>query len=278
MQIRPGSHLPGGTFKAWQLVAFFVPFLLPIVEALRKLGLLSPVHPLWMGLIYSLAGLWLLIFAAGLVKAFPTWALPAVGVILLLIASMFKWMVQGIVFAIANFPDGFAWPDSLSERISLVLIGDLLFVVPMLLFLALILKAAPPLQAKVHEDSTLLSLLVYGMAIPLVVLYDEFQGRGIYELAAILILASGAGLFLFIHSTRLRVGVLATCVLLSACILSFGLYRIFPGQYFATSDPSFRLWESIQPLLEIPALLILLFLPPFFPRLPLFKGDLQPNS
>jgi hypothetical protein len=150
-----------------------------------------------------------------------------------------------------------------------MLIRDLLFLPPMLLILALILKVASTFQQRVREDWSLLSLLIYGMAIPTVILYDEYQGRGIYELTALLLLAAGLALFLVLPSRWSRLLVLLLGVVLSAGVMSFGIYHLFPAQYFATPEPSFRIWESIQPLLGLPALVVLLCLPPLFPRLPL---------
>lgn len=268
-------------FKAWQLAAFFVPFLIPITEAVRKLGLLGlldPRHPFWMVLIYALGGLWLLVFTIGLVRAFPTWTLPATGMVLFLIGFIIKLMVQALLVSVASFPGSITWPDPLPVRIGLMLVREMLFLAPMLLILALILKAAPPFQERVRKDVSLLSILVFGMAILLPILYDEYQGRGIYELAGVLVLVAGAVLYLVIHSNRLRILVLALVVVLSSCILSFGLYRIFPDQYFAQDVAPFRIWESIQPLLEIPSLLVLLLLPLFLPGVPILRGIFQGNS
>jgi hypothetical protein len=274
---KPASYLPGGPFKAWQLAAFFVPFLLPVAEAVRKLGWLPPAHPAWSVLIFTLVALWLLVFAASLVRAFPAWTLPAAGMVLFLIGFLIKGMVRVLVLTFANLPNGFAWPESISQRISLMLLSDLFFLVPMLLFLAFIVMAAPPFRERVRQDGLLLSLLIYGMALPLLVVYDEYQGRGIYELIGALILIAGAALFLVLRSRRLKALALALAVLLSASVLSYGLYSIFPDQYFADAVAPFRLWEAIQPLLEIPALLVLLCLPLSLSRLPVFRGLLQAN-
>jgi hypothetical protein len=278
MPAKPGSTLPGGPFKAWQLAAFFVPFLLPVALASRKLGWLPPDHPAWSVLMFTLAALWVLVFAAGLVRGISVWSLPAAGMVLFIIGFLIKGIARVLVLTFANIPYGFAWPESIVRRISLMLLSDLIFLVPMLLFLAFIVMAAPPFRERVKQDGLLLSLLVYGMAIPLLVLYDEYQGRGPYELAGALILIASAALFLVLRSRRLRALVLALAVLLSASILSYGLYRIFPDQYFAEEVAPFRVWEAVQPLLEIPALLVLLCLPLSLSRLPVFRGLLQVNK
>jgi hypothetical protein len=272
------STIPGGPFKSWQLAAFFIPFLLPLPLAVSKLGPLPPTHPFWTVLLFALGVLWVLVFGAGLVKGLPAWSLPSAGIVLLMVSFFFKWMVQALVMIAAGFPTQITLPDDNNMRILILLLTDLIFVVPMLLFLAFLLLAAPPLQRRVRENPSVLSLLIYGMAIPPLVQYDEYQGRAIYELGAVFSLIAGAALFLILRSKWARVLVLALAVLLSAIIMTYGLYSIFPDQYFATEVESFRIWESIQPLLQIPALLILLLLMPILPRLPLFKGTFQVGS
>ena len=283
MLSKPGSYIPDGPFKPWQLAALFVPYLFAILFALREIEPLPRVHPFWTAGAYFLGGLWVLIFGVGLVRGIPTWTLPSVGMVLFMVGFMVKWLIQGVVVAfssaaLAGGPPSFAWPETLLGRILVVLTGDLLFLAPMLLILAFILKAAPPFLARVRQDRTLLSLLIYSMAIPLMIFFDEFRSIGYYELAAVLILVAGTGLFMALPSRRMRVLVLVLAVLLSASILSFGMYQVFPEQAFARRAASFRLWESLQPLLELPALLILICLPIFFPRLPIFRGTLPENT
>lgn len=63
------------------------------------------------------------------------------------------------------------------------------------------------------------------------------------------------------------------------CIMcSVGIYLVFPAQEFATPDLSFRLWESLQPVLLLPALLILLCLPALLPYLPLGRTHALANG
>jgi hypothetical protein len=256
-------RFPDGPLKGWQLAALFVPFLFPLLEAVRKLGLLSSVHPLWTVGIYFLVILWVVVFGAGLAARLPTWALPSIGIALFLISVAVLGTMQGLVLPRTG------WPDPIHERVILMMLRDLLFIPPMLLILALILKAASNFQQRVREDWSLLSLLIYGMAIPTVILYDEYQGRGIYEITALLLLAAGLALFLVLPSRWTRLLVLILGVMSSAAVMSFGIYQLFPAQYFATPEPTFRIWESIQPLLLLPALVILLGLTSLYPRLPL---------
>jgi hypothetical protein len=256
-------RFPDGPLKGWQLAALFVPLLFPLLEAIRKLGLLSSIHPIWSVGIYFLVVLWVVVFGAGLATRFPTWALPSIGMALFLIGIAILGMMQGLVMPRSG------WPEPILDRVILMLLRDLLSLPPMLLILALILKTASTFQQRVREDWSLLSLLIYGMAIPTVILYDEYQGRGIYELTALLLLAAGLGLFLVLPNRWSRLLVLILGVLSSAGMMSFGIYQLFPAQYFATPEPSFRVWESIQPLLILPALVVLLGLTSLFPRLPL---------
>ena len=61
-------------------------------------------------------------------------------------------------------------------------------------------------------------------------------------------------------------------VLLALPVLALGKYAIFPAQEFATPNPSFRVWEALQPVLDLPALLIILCLPILIRWLPVSFG------
>ena len=108
----------------------------------------------------------------------------------------------------------------------------------------------------------MLSFFLYTLAIRYAVINDEFHGLEPYQLVSLLILATGAGLFVVLPARWTRLLVLLAATLLALPTLSLGLYQIYPAQEFATPDISFRLWEALQPVLDLPALLIILCLPP----------------
>jgi hypothetical protein len=87
-----------------------------------------------------------------------------------------------------------------------------------------------------------------------------------------LILVAGAVLFTILPARRTRLLALLAAALATPVTLSLGLYQIFPNQYFAADIPSFRLWEALQPALDLPALLVILCLPWLFHRLPASRG------
>ena len=76
--------------------------------------------------------------------------------------------------------------------------------------------------------------------------------------------------------TRLLVLLVGT--LLALTTMSLGLYEIFPAQDFAAPIVSFRVWEALQPVLDLPALLVILGLPWLIHRLPASYGYKRPAT
>jgi hypothetical protein len=115
--------------------------------------------------------------------------------------------------------------------------------------------------------------LVFGLSIPYVIMNDEYhRGLAPFELASILILAAGAAIFLIVPGRWQRLLALFLAALLAHPVLSLGIYQIYPAQEFATPVLSFRVWEALQPVLDLPALAILLCLPALLPLLPASFG------
>jgi hypothetical protein len=107
------------------------------------------------------------------------------------------------------------------------------------------------------------------MVIPAVIFSgDEYHGRAPYQLSGVIILIAGLVLYVLLPSRWGRVLVLLTATFCAPVIVSLGLYRIFPAQDFAKPILSFRVWEAIQPVLELPALLVIMCLPVLVRRLP----------
>ena len=107
----------------------------------------------------------------------------------------------------------------------------------------------------------MLSFLLYGLAIPYVVLNDPYRGLEPYEAASTLLLAAGAALFVLAPRRWQRLLALVVSLLLAHPVLSLGIYQIFPAQTFAAPNATFRLWEALQPVMELPVLLVLVCLP-----------------
>ena len=127
MNLQPGSHLPGGPLRNWQIGAVFIPFLLPLLLPLMVYSA-SKAPPLQMGsgivtaLSIVLVGLLFAIFIAGLVRSFPAWALPAWGIVLFLVSAFLQLAAQSMVFYAVMVPLYDGWPEGVAEKIGAVVL------------------------------------------------------------------------------------------------------------------------------------------------------------
>ena len=272
MKLTPGAHLPEGPFKYWQLAAVFLPFSIPMLGV--ALGLPageSFYRPLY-GIGVVLLGLLVIVWISGLVKAFPTWALPSLGLILLFCAYSLYLISQSVTLIVLQPLWGGYWPDSILIRLLIYLWFNLVYAAIAALIVMILLALSPQLLQLARKDWSLLSFFAYTLAIPYTLMSDEFHGREPYELASLLILTSGAGLFIVLPARWMRLLALLAATLLALVTMSVGLYQIFPAQTFAAPILSFRVWEALQPILDLPALLTILCLPRLVQRLPASYG------
>ncbi len=280
MNLRPGAHLPGGPMRAWQLGAIFLPFLLPLLFPLRVLSVAKAVPWLVTALGLPLLALLVVVWVAGLVREFPVWALPALGLMFFLVSALLQLAAQSVIFLAVMLPLYGGWPSgfSLADNIWMMLLGQLVYLAVMVGAVAGLLRLVPSFHARVRQEWTLLSFLLYAIAILPVLGNDEFHGVEGYETASLLALALGAGLYLAAPKRWQRVLALVGPAVLSPVVMSLGLYQTFPAQSWA--DPtsvSFRLWEALQPVLYLSPLPILLLLAALAPRLP-WSGRQEPAS
>jgi hypothetical protein len=273
MKLQPGAHLPGGRIRSWQLGAVFLPFLLPLLYPFVNY-IASKIPPVQMGLWVIAAlrflfmGLLVVIFIVGLVRSFPVWALPVLGIVLFIVSAIVQLNVQTAVFFSVMRPLYGGWPEVVAQKIGMMLMIQLVFLIVMVALLVGLMRIVPGFLSRVRQEWTLLSFLLYGMAIMPVLGNDEFRGVEGYEIISLMILAFGAGLYLIAPRRCQRVVVLVIPAVLSPAVMSLGLYQTFPAQSWADSVFSFRLWEALQPVLYLSPLPILMLLASLAPRLP----------
>jgi len=139
---------------------------------------------------------------------------------------------------------------------------NLVYIAIVALIMMILLAFSKSLLQLARKDWSLLSFFMYTLAIPYIILNrDEFQGLGPYQLISILILVAGAVFFVILPARWTRLLVLLASTFLALTTVSLGLYQIFPTQGFAAPILSFPVWEALQPVLNLPALLIILCLP-----------------
>lgn len=261
MKLQFGAYLPGGPLRAWQVGAVFLPFLLPMFLSLRfwadQNGLAWLIGALGLPLLGLLVAIWI----AGLVKGLPTWALPGLGVLFFFVSAAVQLASQAAVFLALLLPvfGGWPGPERMAANIGMMLVVQAVYLVVMLALAAGLLRLVPAFAARVRQEWTLLAFLLYAFAILPVLGNDEFHGQEGYELASLLVLAAGAGLYLLAARRGQRVAALVVPVVLSPVLMSVGLYQVFPAMPWADpADASFRVWEALQPVLYLAPLPVLL--------------------
>jgi len=276
MKLQLGAYLPGGSLRGWHIAAVFLPFLLPLLSPLLVLApasIRATVGP-WMfaALGLPILGVLVAIWISGLARQLPVWALPSLGMALFFVSAFLQLFAQAAVFIFIIHPLYGGWPEGLVQKIMMELLVQLVFL-GFMVVVAGLLSIVPGFRVGVQQEWTLLSFLLYGTAIAPVLGNDEFHGVEGYEVASLLILAVGAGLYLVVSKRWQRVLALVVPAILSPAMMSLGLYQTFPIQSWAIpADLSFRLWEALQPALYLSPLPILLLLAALAPRLPWKSG------
>jgi len=279
MNLRPGAHLPGGPLRGWQLGAVFLPFLLPMLDALRIWSFNRGIPWLVPALVISLLAPLGLVVIAGFYRKFPLWALPGLSLLIFFASAALQFFAQALVFLTVMLPLYGGWPEnSVAEKVVVMLLVQLLALIFMTLAAIGLLRVLPSFHARVRQEWTLLSFLLYGIAILPVIGNDEFHGTEWYEVASLLILAAGALLYLAAPWRWLRVLALVVPSVISPVVMSLGLYQVFPAQSWAQPVFSFRLWEALQPVLYLAPLPFLLLLASLAPRLRLKGAAAQDSS
>lgn len=279
MKLQPGAHLPDGPFKFWQLAAVFLPFSIPMLGVALDLSAGGNFTSLICGIGVVFLGLLVIVWIIGLAKEFPIWTLPSLGLILFFFAYGLYLISQAVTLIVLRPIWGSFWPDSILIRLLMYTWFNLVYIAIVALIMMILLAFSKPLLQLARKDWSLLSFLVYTLTIPYVIMNtDEFRGLEPYQLISILILITGAVFFIILPARWTRLLVLLAATLLALTTVSLGLYQIFPAQEFAAPILSFRVWEALQPVLNLPALLIILCLPLLVHRLPASYGYKRPAT
>jgi hypothetical protein len=278
MKLQPGAHLPDGPFKFWQLAAVFLPFSIPMLGVAGDLSAGGNLYSLICVIGVVVLGLLVIVWITGLVKEFPIWTLPSLGLFLFCFVYGLHLISQAATVTVLQPLWGSFWPDSIPIRLLMYAWFNLVYVVIAAFIMMILLEFSKPLLQLARKDWSLLSFFVYTLTIPYIIMNDEFHGLEPYQLTSILILTTGAVFFIVLPARWTRLLVLLAATLLALTTVSLGLYQIFPAQEFAAPILSFRVWEALQPVLDLPALLIILCLPLLVHRLPASYGYKRPAT
>ena len=284
MNSRLGKNIPGGPVRSWQLGALFLPFVLVLMIALGPWAIADNIRLLLIGLSLLFLGLLVLVWIVGLIHSFPVWTLPAMGVLLFLVIAFFHFGVQILIYPVVEplLERVWGWTGhvSLARDLFMGLISQFILLMIALALVVGLLKLVPDFHRQVRQEWTLLSFLLYGIAILPVLANDEYAGVGMYQTASLLVLIIGMVIYLMASKRRQRVLALIIPAILSPLLIGLGLYQTFPMQPWADpTNGSFRTWEALQPMLYLVPLPILLILAALAPQLPLGKDqELSPSS
>lgn len=279
-----GASLPSGSIRGWQLGALFLPFVLVLIVALKHWAYAAESRWLLTALSLMLLSLLVWVWMLGLIHSFPVWTLPAMGIILFLIVAFFHIATQILLYPVVDIFLEWVrgWPDhpDIARNLVSLLISQFTFLVIAVVLVVCLLRIVPGFHRQVRQEWTLLSFMLYGIAILPVVANDEYAGIGMYQTASLLVLIIGVIIYLMASKRWQRVLALVIAAVLSPMLISSGLYQTFPMQLWA--DPtnlSLRNWEALQPVLYLAPLPILLILAALAPQLPLGKDrELSPSS
>jgi hypothetical protein len=254
MKNLPGAYLPGEPVIRWRMAAVLLPFLFPLVFTL-----LSESSNLMIGnildtiIIIMLFIMLLLILGTAVLggfKGLPTWSLPALG-IPLFIAGFFL-MPLGF-----NIP----WPADLPSKVAVQIIRGTILPASFALMSVILMLLFTSFSKRIQQDWSILTFLLFGSLTLHLVLNDPYRGLAPYEAGGFLIMGAGAYLFLIVPKRWQRLGVLLLAVLLAFALQAVGVYTIYPDQTFASNQDG-RMWETVQPLLMLPGMLLLLGISP----------------
>lgn len=268
MKLQPGAYLPEGPFKPWQLGAVFLPFAIGLLGVVLSLTVGWRLNGLLCGFGVALLGLLVVVWIAGLAKAFPAWALPSLGLFLLVCTYGVYLVFQGGTLTVLRPLWGSYWPEAIPLRLLMYVWFNLVYIAVAAGFVLFLLAISPRFLELARQDWSLLSLFVFSLGLPYAIMNDEYHGLEPYQLASLLILTAGVVGFILLPARWTRLLALLVAAFVALPILSVGIYTIFPEQYFADEIMSYRVWEALQPVLELPALLVVLCLPLLVSRLP----------
>jgi hypothetical protein len=271
-----GAHLPGGSIRNCQLGALFLPFVVILLVTVGK-GTFDPKIQ-WLLSAFSLLflGLLVLVWIVGLIHSFPVWTLPAMGIVLFLVVAFLhittQILIHPVVEAVLERVWGGTGHTSLARDLFRAVFSQFIFLIIAMAVVTGLLRLVPEFHRQVVQEWTLLSFLLYGIAVVPVVTNDESAGIGLYQTVSLLVLTAGMVIYLRVSKRWQRVLALVIPAVLSPILISLGLYQTFPMQPWAEPmNLSFRISEALQPVLYLAPLPILLIMARLAPRLPLSR-------
>ena len=264
------------------LALFLIPSLTALLTTLAGAANLNNL-PTWVNIILVIFFLGSLIAAFGLavIKGFPRWSPPYLGV--LLVGFVFFvpfWRVVEFIYPVIIRWIGPMNSWSLTVRIfyqGILAVIVWLLVLLAALLLILLLRIFPHtrgLWQRFRLDWTQLSFVLYGGVVLYVVLiFDEYQGDEPWKFLSWLCLGIGCWLYLRTSDQQKRILILFCGATLALWILAIGKWYLVPLQnweiWFEWHPSETERWfEAGSVIADWLVLMIVMGIPALFPRLP----------
>ena len=278
VQDHPTRLTPG------ELLAAFAVFLVPPLAAMLS-TVVSDVQE-WLGivLVVILLGTVIAPFIFAVVRRFPHWSPPYLGILLIILVwfGLF-WKLWGWIY-----PAVIGWFGSMgtwSMPVRILVQGmQAALIWLLMLFCALILVSllrlwphTRPLWQHIRQDWTQLSFILYGgLILHVILIFDEYQGDQPWLIAAWICLGLGAWLYLRSKQHKARLIILLCGATLAMWIVALGKWMLVPQQnwevWFQRFPPESERWfESLRTLADWFCLFIALLLPAFLSLLPKYQ-------
>lgn len=251
-----------------ETLAALAPFLLGVFSASLAYLRLNSFDPQWAeaAIALSMMGSLGALIVIGLVRGFPRWFLPYLGVAL---SFLSVYVVAGPasrlinVFAVPTEPwlfrqvlhEGVFWTG--------LLVTGLLVVVA-----TRTLRPLRPFYWRLRRDWTLLSFILYGATLfALLLTFDDYQNEELYKIAALLFLAAGAWFYLQSAHSRQRLLALFVGLTLAMAVAAAGKAIL----YSSPDWPTLRLFtwqtEAMSTVITWAWLVLVIFAPVWLGRL-----------
>jgi hypothetical protein len=278
VQDHPTRLTPG------ELLAAFAVFLVPPLAAMLS-TVVSDVQE-WLGivLVVILLGTVIAPFIFAVVRRFPHWSPPYLGILLIILVwfGLF-WKLWGWIY-----PAVIGWFGSMgtwSMPVRILVQGmQAALIWLLMLFCALILVSllrlwphTRPLWQHIRQDWTQLSFILYGgLILHVILIFDEYQGDQPWLIAAWICLGLGAWLYLRSKQHKARLIILLCGATLAMWIVALGKWMLVPHQnwevWFQRFPPESERWfESLRTLADWFCLFIAMLLPAFLSLLPKYQ-------
>ncbi len=227
-------------------------------------------------------------FSVGIVKGFPRWSLPALG-LLLTVAAFFSLMALGswLEPMLGQLPFFRATPGNEEARLRNQALTDgffwigRLFIIGLTILVCAIVPPLRPLHQRIRRDWTLPSFILYGAAIGTVAFaFDEYGYDTPYEIVSMIFLAAGAWAYLRAPRPGQRLLALLVGVILSMGVIAVGKWLIVPMQnwpmWLTWHPPQVeRRFESLRTVAEMGWMVLVISAPALLGLLPRREAPLQ---